>query len=490
MSNDSWRPKLHIAPYNGSISDPNGLCQFKGTYHFFCQNAPTYPGDFDSPHGWGHFASRDLVNYVFLGCHIFPGSPADADGSYSGGAYINEDADEVWFYYTGNVRDGEGDGTTSGRLANQTLMRSYNGINMEGKEVVLDNSGYPAYCSCHVRDPKVWKQDGTLHMLLGARTLADSRGAVMMYDSEDGYHWTMAGSVTNLDDAPFGYMWECPDRIVLNGKEFLSTCPQGMTKAIESQGSTRPTCQNVHAAGYFPIEGTIVDLLHKDTERMDAAAPRPGIDQNTFVDWDYGFDFYACQTLVDEQGRTMLVGWMSLPHDEDDVRAYDNPTQTWRGVLTVPRVLTYCEKCGRILQAPPKEIDDLRGDVHDFDGSVTLSKKCADVVIDGIEGNGTIKFGDFLELRFEDDGIAKLEFTDLSKSGDRKLRQAPIDKVRNVRILVDTSVLEVFVNDGAYVFGTRYFDESDELTISHDLSAASQVWYPMDEVHVNYLVTR
>jgi hypothetical protein len=40
------------------------------------------------------------------------------------------------------------------------------------------------------------------------------------------------------------------------------------------------------------------------------------------------------------------------------------------------------------------------------------------------------------------------------------------------------------------VFGTRFFDESDELTISHDLSAAGQTWYPMDEVTVNYLVTR
>jgi beta-fructofuranosidase len=341
-----------------------------------------------------------------------------------------------------------------------------------------------------VRDPKVWKQDGKLHMLLGARTLADSRGAIMMYDSEDGYHWTMAGSVTNLVDKPFGYMWECPDRIVLAGREFLSTCPQGMMKAIESQDSTRATCQNVHAAGYFPIDGTIVDLLHQDTERMDAAAPRPGIDETTFVDWDYGFDFYACQSLVDENGRTLLIGWMSLPHDEDDVRAYDNPTQTWRGVLTIPRVLTYCEKCGRILQAPPEEIDALRGEAQAFDGTVTLPKKCADVVLDGIEGTGTIKFGDFLELRFEDDGIAKLQFTDMSKSGDRKLRQAPISEVRNVRILVDTSVLEIFVNDGAYVFGTRFFDESDELTISHDLSAAGQTWYPMDEVTVNYLVTR
>ena len=64
MSNESWRPKLHLAPYKGSISDPNGMCQFKGTYNFFCQNAPEYPGNFDSPHGWGHFASRDLVNWT------------------------------------------------------------------------------------------------------------------------------------------------------------------------------------------------------------------------------------------------------------------------------------------------------------------------------------------------------------------------------------------------------------------------------------------
>ena len=489
MSNDSWRPKLHVAPYSGSISDPNGLCQFKGTYHFFCQNAPTYPGDFDSPHGWGHFATRDLVHYVFLGCHIFPGSPADADGSYSGGAYINEDADEAWFYYTGNVRDGDGDGTTSGRLANQTLMRSYNGINMEGKEVVLDNSGYPAYCSCHVRDPKVWKQDGKLHMLLGARTLADSRGAIMMYDSKDGYDWEMAGSITNLEEKPFGYMWECPDRIVLDGREFLSTCPQGMARAIESQSSTRSTCQNVHAAGYFPIEGSIIDLLHEDTERMSAKAPRPAIDEHTFVDWDYGFDFYACQTLVDEQGRTLLVGWMSLPHDEEDIRAYDNPTETWRGVLTIPRVLSWDENRGKILQSVPAELDALRKEGREFSGSVDLPKKCADVVLDDIKGTGTIKFGDFLELRFEGEG-AKLEFIDMAKSGDRKLRQAPITEVNNVRILVDTSVLEIFVNDGEYVFGTRFFEESDGLRITHDLNATKQIWYPMDEVEVNYLVTR
>ena len=489
MSNDSWRPKLHLAPYRGSISDPNGLCQFKGTYHFFCQNAPTYPGDYDSPHGWGHFASRDLVNWVFLGCHVMPDSPADRDGSYSGGAFINDETDELWLYYTGNIRTGEGDGTTSGRLANQTLMKSYNGINLGVKQIVLDNSGYPAYCSCHVRDPKVWKQDGTLHMMLGARTLADSRGAIMLYDSIDGVNWSMAGAVTNLEKKPFGYMWECPDRVVLEGKEYLSTCPQGMCSSNDPDDPERVTTQNVHAAGYFPIEGRIIDLMHLDTKRMNAEEPRAAIDEREFVDWDYGFDYYACQSLVDEKGRTILIGWMSLPHDADDVRAYDNPTATWRGALTTPRVLSVCPKCGRILQNPAEEFDALRGEAVAWDGSVTLPEKCADVVIDGIEGEGQISFGDFLTFSFKD-GKAELLFTDDAAGQGRKGRRALIPDVKNIRVVVDTSILEIFVNNGGWVFSTRYFIEDEELTISSTFESASQVWYPMQPITINYLVER
>ena len=47
-----------------------------------------------------------------------------------------------------------------------------------GKRVLLRNSDYPDYCSCHVRDPKVWEENGKYHMVLGARTL-DDKGCVL-----------------------------------------------------------------------------------------------------------------------------------------------------------------------------------------------------------------------------------------------------------------------------------------------------------------------
>jgi len=222
---------------------------------------------------------------------------------------------------------------------------------------------------------------------------------------------------------------------------------------------------------------------------MDAAAPRPGIDQNTFVDWDYGFDFYACQSFVDEQGRTILIGWMSLPHDEHDDRPYDNPTATWRGCLTVPRVLTLNE-AGRICQAPAAEIDALRRErVEIGPDGISVEPKVADVVLTGIEGDGVLRFGDFLELRVEGGELA-LAFTDDAVGQGRKLRRAHAGAVRDIRVLVDTSVLEIFVNGGEVVFGTRYFSESDEIRIEPDFPAWTGELYFMDEVTVNYLVTR
>ena len=488
MSNDSWRPRLHLAPYRGLSSDPNGICQFKGTYHVFCQDAPAYPGNSDGPHGWGHFASRDLVSWVFLGCHVMPDVASDRDGAYSGGAFVSDETDELWLYYTGNVRDGVGDGTTSGRLANQTRMKSYNGIHLGPKEVVLDNSGYPAYCSCHVRDPKVWSQDGMMHMMLGARTLADSRGFVMMYDSADGERWEMAGSATNRAEAPFGYMWECPDRIVLAGREFLSVCPQGMAVASDPDDPMRFSCQNVHAAGYFPIEGTIVDLMHTDEGRIAASAPRPAIDEGTFCDWDYGFDYYACQSFVDEKGRTLLVGWIGLSRDRDDVSVYGNPTSTWEGALSIPRELTLSDD-GLILQNPVAEFDALRGEPVSWEHEVTLAEKCADVVLEGIDGDGSVMLGDFLELSFEG-GLAVLEFLDDEVGQGRIARRAIVGDVCDLRIIVDTSIIEIYVNGGETVFSTRYYDEGETLTVATDLYADRSVWYPMDDVTVNYLVER
>ena len=56
-------------------------------------------------------------------------------------------------------------------------------------------------------------------------------------------------------------MWECPNVARIDGKEFLLVCPQGVPK--------RPfSFENIHNSGYFPIKGTLVNLLSQDSGLM------------------------------------------------------------------------------------------------------------------------------------------------------------------------------------------------------------------------------
>lgn len=72
-----------------------------------------------------------------------------------------------------------------------------------------------------------------MEMVLGARTL-DDEGCVLVYESDDLVNWKYTGKVYKEG---YGYMWECPDYFEIDGKGFLSTCPQGMPH-YETNGRT------------------------------------------------------------------------------------------------------------------------------------------------------------------------------------------------------------------------------------------------------------
>lgn len=75
---------------------------------------------------------------------------------------------------------------------------------------------------------------------------------------------------------------------------------------------------------------------------------------------DYGFDFYAAQTMETEDGRRILIAWM---------QSWDNlmypDTQRYSGMMTIPRELSI--KGGRICQLPVREIENYRSNVIRYD---------------------------------------------------------------------------------------------------------------------------
>ena len=456
MAHDEWRLGFHLMPPKGWVNDPNGLCQYKGTYHVFHQYNPEWPGGVVR---WGLFTSDDLAHWQHHGVVIDRTLPEEDGGVWSGSAFIEDGVMHV--FYTANRKFHDRDDydyVLTGRTACQFHVTSTDGVTFGPKKLVLDNSDSPAGTSMHVRDPIVWRQDGAYHMLLGARR-ADDVGEVLLYDSDDLDRWTHRRTVTS--DEKLGYMWECPNRVVLDGREFLAVCPQGEPSQPEA-------FQNHDNSGYFPLEGALIN-----TEKVHRAE---------FVEWDRGFDFYAPQCFQDESGRTIMIAWMSEPVPQCDTHP---DGLAWCNCLTVPRVLSQGSD-GRILQQPAPELDALHGERLELASCtpLLLDEHRADVRVEGIEGDFSLVLDGALELSFcAAEGKARLRFLEGGENvaAGRTERVCPMGDLRDARVLVDSSAVEVFLNGGEVAFATRWFPRVEQLSVEACGSFGKAAAWPMGD---------
>lgn len=432
---DKWRNKYHIMAPIGWINDPNGLCEFNGKYHCYYQYSPLTP--MGGLKFWGHSVSNDLVNWEDKGVALYPDIDEDRDGVYSGSAFVKNDT--IYFFYTGNVKyEGEYDYILTGREQNVILVTSKDGINFSEKRVVLKNSDFPKDMSLHVRDPKVWEEDGVYYMVLGART-TDNEGCILLYKSNNLYNWEFVSVPAGKQDN-MGYMWECPDIFKLDNNDILMFSPQG----IDPKGYKY---NNIYQCGY--AKGKFND--DKKEFKFDE-----------FIEIDRGFDFYAPQTFEDSKGRRIVIGWMGVP----DAIEHKNPTinNFWQHQLTIPRELVL--KNNKLYQLPIDELKKLRignsikEDVDLNKGSILdiFESNTFELNIDFRESNKfEIILREDCKLSFSDN-VFKLE---LGKSGyGRDMRAVEIDYIYSIKIFSDNSSLEIFLNNGEEVFSTRIYNDS------------------------------
>lgn len=388
---------------------------------------------------WGHYISDNMLDWKYQGVALYPDQPFDCHGVYSGSALVEDG--KMYLYYTGNVKleDGEYDYIRTGREGNTVLVSSEDGIHFGHKKQLMRNTDYPDDLTCHVRDPKVWKEQDTYYMVQGARTKEDV-GQILIFTSKDKVNWKFKSRIESKE--PFGYMWECPDYFTIGDKKILSASVQGLEGGIWEE-------RNVYQSGYFEVEGDILSSYKLGEYKL----------------WDYGFDYYAPQSFETEDGRRIHISWMGMP----DCEAYTNLTiaDGWQHCFTLPREIYV--KDGKICQRPVRELDYKEAITKTAENKLQAdSCKAYDLKIDKIQNNQfCIALAEELLLEYTD-GRFRMRFTDNRKtcvSAGRDCRYVETDEVTNIRVIADVSSVEVFVNDGEYVFSTRYYPDKYSINV-------------------------
>ncbi len=440
------RQKYHFMAECGWINDPNGLIYFRGKYHLFYQFNPFGP-EWSRMH-WGHAVSDNMVDWTYLPIALAPSETYDSHergGCFSGTALEHEGT--LYLLYTGTSK------TEEGFVQVQCLAESFDGITFskyEGNPVLKVTEGYE---ECDFRDPKIWKHKGRFYLACAAKKSGYAK--LLLYRSENLKSWEYI-SVMAESRGEWGEMWECPDFYSINGMDILTFSPIG--------------------AG----ERTTVYMIGK----LDYRTGKFCCLKEGEIDW--GFDYYAPQTLEDAQGRRIMFGWAGgwdwMPWWKGRGPSWK---EGWSGFFGIPREVRMISE--DILQfIPVKELEYLRekeladipelnltGDnsfslpdagIYELKLTIDLENTSARLCILRLRGNKdyyTDVVLDFenMELtvdRNHSDGWS----SDISRSIFYPVNKEKID----IHIFMDQSSVEVFANEYTNVHTCCIYPENNQMS--------------------------
>lgn len=449
--NPQYRPFFHAAPPIGWINDPNGVVYYRNQYHVFYQFYP-YGTSWGAPH-WGHFVSSDLVVFHDEKVALAPDN-IDETGCFSGGAVVNpKNQDELILAYTQHYENGI-------VRQRQNIARSFDGITFTKRpgSVLTENNLPKNAVKGDFRDPRPIYRAPYYYLFVGSKSL-DNIGQILVFRSLDLEHFQFHFTIG--PDRRFGTMAECPDFFTLDGKDVILVS----ATALPSDG-----------VRYKNVNSSLVVIGRFDLENKKYTI-------ESVDEIDLGHDFYAPQTLLDNQNRRIMIAWMNM-WGKPYYTALQN--HGWNGSLTFPRLLSI--KNNHLYQTPVPEIEHYHGNKLPFLNGTTFSKH-ADL-------SWTLDMTTDWELRFAHPTNDHDYFVVSGQGGFISLDSSqslnfPQDKRTflkkylgpvSLRILLDTSSVEVFVDGGSETITSLVYIDAPEYRlkfIGNPKSFVQSALYPV-----------
>ncbi len=427
-----YRQKFHIQSITGLLNDPNGFVYHNGEWHLFYQWCP-----WGAVHGlkyWYQIKSKDLIHWENVGVGIKPDTYYDNKGAYSGSALVTQNS--IYLYYTGNHRSEDWIRTPYTCIVN---LRDDGTIHKYSKPLFGPNENYTE----HQRDPKIIynKDNETYYILLGAQN-KQKQGRILIYSSKEfNKNYTFAGELKVPGYEDFGDMWECPSIEHIGDQDVLIFCPQH----LHIEGRNHYQHHNGYLIGHMDYDTL---TFHHD---------------GSFHELDFGFDSYAaeCCANIGDPNKAVLIAWMGLPD-----ASYPTDEEDWSGCLTMPRELTIRDR--RLIQTPLPSFKELRDERLDLKHD--LPRACElDLYIEGSCQINLFKSSQTDGLTITYDEESKDIVIDRSKMTKRfNIEQGETRKrtllrsLKHLQIFIDSSSIEIYVNDGDALFTSRVFPTNEE----------------------------
>jgi beta-fructofuranosidase len=422
------------------MNDPNGLIQWRGQYHMFYQYNPH--GAYHDKIHWGHAVSPDLVHWEYLPIALSPSPDGpDAEGCWSGCA-VDDNGIPTLLY-------------TATEPQTVCLVRGSDDLLVWEKETTPVIAGPPPEIADqtggHFRDPFVWRDSERWLMMIGSK-LQSQGGLILLYESRDLQNWkylrpVLDGDIEQIEPFWTGTMWECPNLLDFGDKQAVII-------------SAQATPIDHLFAFYFTGE------FRQDRFHIES--------QHILVPTDY---FYAPQVMRLDDGRLILFGWV-----REGRRAQSSILAGWAGVMSLPLECRLISN-GKLGLLPARELQTLRGKHHSF------ADVGSNTIIDGIKGQALEILAQFeprpnaefgLKVRYSPNSEEGTRITvrenqvfidrsqaSLGTDANRNIYYLPIDIDDHIslRVFLDHSIIEVFINDQSYLVSRIYPTRSDSLGV-------------------------
>jgi fructan beta-fructosidase len=459
LYHERYRPAFHFTPEAGWLNDPNGMVYYQGVYHLYYQHVPAeLYGQKGGGKHWGHATSKDLIHWkhepIAVGLHpIYGGAPSGNTAiDWENRSGLKNGAHKVFCCYFAQRN----------RETQQNLLvmaYSTNGgmsFDRFEKPVHITTEGEKCY------DPDVfWYEKEKKWILVASQHFSK----FVFFESTNLKDWK---EFYILDlGADYHEMWDCVDFYPLQSAETPS-----VTKWVLSFSLFTKTEGRVAGQAYFVGD-------------FDGKKFTP--DTKRYQFFDQGPDLHAGVTWseIPNNERRIFIAWFGNWRSSGQ----KIPTKPWCGALTLPREVTLHQTRNgyRLHSQPVKESNSLRAGKVESTTSLPAQYEL-EYTINGKQDSKTIiSNASGEQITFGYIAADHTFYFDRSQAGafDRRVNfprrhsfkiESRQERLK-VRVLVDNSVAELFINDGEYTMSEQFFPEQPFQILKIEPAANDlQIW--------------